>query len=148
MTIGCEGYRMSRRAFVGAATGTFLGLSVRNLVALAGTDHAAKAEHVILFWNGGGMSHLVVQLRPAPGRGPAAFVPRNDGGVFPVLPQQVLGEVETRARKPFRPERWVGGRHPVGADQDGIPCSTVRPRVSDYAGIAPDCGPELLGVRD
>jgi hypothetical protein len=47
---GCEGYRLSRRAFVGAAAGTFLGMSVRNLLAFAGSDHAATAEHVILFW--------------------------------------------------------------------------------------------------
>jgi hypothetical protein len=67
MFMGCEGYRLSRRAFVGAATGTFLGLSVRNLLALAGSDHKAKAEHVILFWNGGGMSHLDT-WDPKPGR--------------------------------------------------------------------------------
>ena len=63
----CEGYKLSRRNFLGAAGGTFLGLSVRNLIALAGTDHAAKAEHVILFWNGGGMSHLDT-WDPKPGR--------------------------------------------------------------------------------
>jgi hypothetical protein len=67
MLMGCDGYKLSRRAFVGAATGTFLGLSVRNLLALAGTDHAATAEHVILFWNGGGMSHLDT-WDPKPGR--------------------------------------------------------------------------------
>ena len=30
----------------------------RNLIARAGTDRKATAEHVILFWNGGGMSHI------------------------------------------------------------------------------------------
>src|SRR3954470_2868400 len=64
---GCEGYRLSRRAFVGAAAGTFLGMHVRSLLALAGTDGKASAEHVILFWNGGGMSHLDT-FDPKPGR--------------------------------------------------------------------------------
>jgi hypothetical protein len=55
---GCTGYRLSRRTFVGAAAGTFLGMNVRTLVARAGEDRKATAEHVILFWNGGGMSHI------------------------------------------------------------------------------------------
>ncbi|MDB5306116.1 MAG: hypothetical protein JWO38_318 [Gemmataceae bacterium] len=63
----CPGYRLSRRAFVGAAAGTFLGMNVRALVARAGEDHAATAEHVILFWNGGGMSHIDT-FDPKPGR--------------------------------------------------------------------------------
>ena len=67
MFMGCEGYKLSRRAMLGAATASFLGLSVRNLFALAGTDHKATAEHVILFWNGGGMSHIDT-FDPKPGR--------------------------------------------------------------------------------
>ena len=64
---GCTGYRLSRRDFAGAAAGTFLGMNVRALVARAGEDHKATAEHVILFWNGGGMSHIDT-FDPKPGR--------------------------------------------------------------------------------
>src|SRR6188474_2370358 len=96
MFTGCEGYKMSRRSFVGAATGTFLGLHVRNLVALAGTDHAPTAEHVILFWNGGGMSHIDT-WDPKPGRptaGELSPVKTSVPGleiseIFPTLAQQM-----------------------------------------------------------
>lgn len=64
---GCFGYRMSRRSILGASSGLFLGLGVKNLVARAGTDHKPTAEHVILFWNGGGMSHIDT-FDPKPGR--------------------------------------------------------------------------------
>lgn len=64
---GCPGYRLSRRAFVGAAAGTFLGMNIRTLVARAGEDRKATAEHVILFWNGGGCSHIDT-FDPKPGR--------------------------------------------------------------------------------
>ena len=57
MSMSCFGYKLSRRSMLKASVGTFLGLQVRDLVALAGTSHAATAEHVILFWHGGGMSH-------------------------------------------------------------------------------------------
>jgi len=51
-----------------AASGaTLLGFHVRDLLAHAGKDHAAKAENVILFWNGGGMSHIDT-WDPKPGR--------------------------------------------------------------------------------
>ena len=51
-----------------AASGaTILGLHVKDLLALEGTSHAAKAEHVVLFWNGGGMSHIDT-WDPKPGR--------------------------------------------------------------------------------
>jgi hypothetical protein len=63
----CNGYRLSRRTFVGAAAGTFLGMNVRTLVARAGEDRKASAEHVILFWNGGGMTHIDT-FDPKPGR--------------------------------------------------------------------------------
>ncbi|HEX3151830.1 MAG TPA: DUF1501 domain-containing protein [Gemmataceae bacterium] len=63
----CSGYRLSRRAFVGAAAGTFLGMNVKTLVARAGGDGKQTAEHVILFWNGGGMSHIDT-FDPKPGR--------------------------------------------------------------------------------
>ncbi|OWK35642.1 DUF1501 domain-containing protein [Fimbriiglobus ruber] len=66
-SIACPGYRMNRRMFVGAAAGTFLGMNVKTLVARAGTEGKTTAEHVILFWNGGGMSHIDT-FDPKPGR--------------------------------------------------------------------------------
>lgn len=66
-SLACSGYRLSRRMFVGAAAGTFLGMNVRALMARAGEDRKATAEHVILFWNGGGMSHIDT-FDPKPGR--------------------------------------------------------------------------------
>ena len=63
----CEGYKLSRRAMLGATSASLLGLSVRNLLALEGSSHAATAEHVILFWNGGGMTHIDT-WDPKPGR--------------------------------------------------------------------------------
>ncbi|MDA1229750.1 MAG: DUF1501 domain-containing protein [Planctomycetota bacterium] len=65
----CFDYKMTRRSMLGAAaaTATFMGFSVRQLLALEGTSHAPKAEHVILFWNGGGMSHIDT-WDPKPGR--------------------------------------------------------------------------------
>lgn len=66
-SFSCQNYKISRRAMLGASAGLFLGLNVRELVARAGEDHAASAEHVILFWNGGGMSHIDT-WDPKPGR--------------------------------------------------------------------------------
>src|SRR5207244_7106878 len=65
--MSCLDYRITRRSLLGAASGTFLGLQVRNLLAFAGTSHKPLAEHVILFWNGGGMSHIDT-WDPKPGR--------------------------------------------------------------------------------
>jgi hypothetical protein len=50
-----------------AGTASLLGMSVRDLVAATGTDHAPVAENVVLFWCGGGMSHLDT-WDPKPGR--------------------------------------------------------------------------------
>ena len=66
-SIACNGYRMNRRTFGGAAAGLFLGMNIRTLVARTGEDHKTSAEHVILFWNGGGMSHIDT-FDPKPGR--------------------------------------------------------------------------------
>ena len=62
-------HQMSRRAMIGgmAAGATFFGFPLRQLLAMEGTSHAPKAEHVILFWNGGGMSHIDT-WDPKPGR--------------------------------------------------------------------------------
>src|SRR5580698_3953048 len=66
-SLACADYRLSRRAFSGAAAGLFLGMNVRTLVARADETKKATAEHVILFWNGGGMSHIDT-FDPKPGR--------------------------------------------------------------------------------
>ena len=63
----CHGYRMSRRSMLGASGATLFGLQIADLLAHAGTAEQAKAEHVIFFWNGGGMSHLDT-WDPKPGR--------------------------------------------------------------------------------
>ena len=67
MLTGCRDYHLSRRAFMGASSATLLGMSVKGLLAASGKDHEAQAEHVILFWNGGGMSHIDT-WDPKPGR--------------------------------------------------------------------------------
>lgn len=64
---GCRDYKLTRRAMLSAGGATILGLQVRHLLAFAGTDHAPQAEHVVFFWNGGGMSHLDT-WDPKPGR--------------------------------------------------------------------------------
>ncbi len=68
-TPGCPGYFFSRRSILGAAGGAILGLSMKSLVHAAATQAAAdaKADHVILFWLGGGMSHIDT-WDPKPGR--------------------------------------------------------------------------------
>ena len=63
----CLEYKISRRALMGSMGATFLGFPIKQLLALEGSDHPAKAEHVILFWNGGGMSHIDT-WDPKPGR--------------------------------------------------------------------------------
>ena len=67
MSMSCRDYKITRRAMLGATGATILGFSVRDLLANAGKSHAATAEHVILFWNGGGMTHLDT-WDPKPGR--------------------------------------------------------------------------------
>lgn len=64
---GCRDYHLTRRSLLAASGATFLGMNLGNLLAASGKDHAAKAEQVILFWNGGGMSHIDT-WDPKPGR--------------------------------------------------------------------------------
>ena len=65
----CHDYAVTRRRFIqgAAGTATLLGMPVGHLLAAKGTAMPAKAEHVILFWNGGGMSHIDT-WDPKPGR--------------------------------------------------------------------------------
>jgi len=65
--MACAGYFATRRAMLAATGASILGMPVRHLLANAGKDHVQKAEHVILFWNGGGMTHLDT-WDPKPGR--------------------------------------------------------------------------------
>lgn len=65
--MSCLDYKMTRRSMLAASSATLLGMQVRHLLAYAGSSHEAKAEHVILFWNGGGMTHLDT-WDPKPGR--------------------------------------------------------------------------------
>lgn len=65
----CTDFAVSRRRFLQQFGGSaaLLGMPVNRLMASLGTDHAPKAEAVILFWNGGGMSHID-SWDPKPGR--------------------------------------------------------------------------------
>jgi hypothetical protein len=81
---------------LGATGATILGMQVRHLLAYAGTAGEQKAEHVILFWNGGGMSHIDT-WDPKPGRptqGEFEPIDTSVPGVqiseiFPMLSQQM-----------------------------------------------------------
>lgn len=94
--MSCTGYKVSRRAMLGATGATILGLSVKDLLAYAGNDHKATAENVILFWNGGGMSHIDT-WDPKPGRptaGELAPIKTNVAGIeiseiFPEVAKQM-----------------------------------------------------------
>jgi hypothetical protein len=65
----CEDYKITRRRMMmqSAAGATLMGMPIGQLMAASGRDHAAKCEHVILFWNSGGMSHIDT-WDPKPGR--------------------------------------------------------------------------------
>ena len=65
----CSDYALTRRRFLHgfAGTATLLGMPVSQLLSAGGKDGPVKAEHVILFWNGGGMSHIDT-WDPKPGR--------------------------------------------------------------------------------
>lgn len=64
---GLQEFRFARRSLLAAGGASILGMNVCDLLAATGKDHPAKAEHVILFWNGGGMSHIDT-WDPKPGR--------------------------------------------------------------------------------
>jgi hypothetical protein len=67
MRNGCRDYHMTRRSMLGATGASLLGMHVGSLLARADVAQAARAEHVILFWCGGGMSHIDT-WDPKPGR--------------------------------------------------------------------------------
>ncbi len=70
MNNGCPSYHLTRRAFLkygSLGIGTMLGMRVGDLVALAAEANQRAADHVILLWMGGGMSHIDT-FDPKPGR--------------------------------------------------------------------------------
>jgi len=67
MSKGCLDYQMTRRRMLGISSATLLGMPIAQMLAHAGETKKAKCEHVILFWNGGGMSHIDT-WDPKPGR--------------------------------------------------------------------------------
>lgn len=96
--IACPDYYRSRRHFLktAGASATLLGMPISKLLSLAGTARPATAEHVILFWMGGGMSHLDT-WDPKPGRPTQGeFSPINTAAdgiqiseIFPQLAKQM-----------------------------------------------------------
>jgi hypothetical protein len=66
--VGCLDYHCTRRQMLKTVGAILLGMPVTRLLAMAGTSALpARAQHVILFWMGGGMSHLDT-WDPKPGR--------------------------------------------------------------------------------
>ena len=64
--MSCSDYHFTRRRVLQTFSASLLGMPVSQLVANT-KPNRAKAEHVILFWNSGGMSHLDT-WDPKPGR--------------------------------------------------------------------------------
>lgn len=62
----CNDYQFTRRRMLKLFSASMLGMPISRLMAEA-VPGKAKAEHVILFWNSGGMSHLDT-WDPKPGR--------------------------------------------------------------------------------
>jgi len=81
---------------LGISSATLLGMPIAQMLARAGETKKAKCEHVIIFWNGGGMSHIDT-WDPKPGRPVAGeFNPINtsaDGiqisSIFPTVAKQM-----------------------------------------------------------
>jgi len=108
--MGCLGYRQSRRTFMGAAAaGTFLGMNIKSLIARAGEDHKPSAEHVILFWNSGGMSHIDT-WDPKPGRPVAGEFTPIKTDVSGLQISEIFPEVAKRM-KHIALVRSVGGKN-------------------------------------
>ena len=96
MSKGCIDYQMTRRRMLQMSSASLLGMPIANMLARAGETKKATCDHVILFWNGGGMSHIDT-WDPKPGRPVAGeFDPIDtsaDGiqisGIFPKLAKQM-----------------------------------------------------------
>ena len=96
MSTGCLDYQITRRRMMQLSSATLLGMPIASMLAKAGETNKATCEHVILFWNGGGMSH-VDTWDPKPGRevqGEFDAIPTSADGVqissiFPKLAKQM-----------------------------------------------------------
>lgn len=64
---GCDDYHLTRRRMLGLFGASMLGMPISRLLADFGSTRASTADHVVLFWNSGGMSHLDT-WDPKPGR--------------------------------------------------------------------------------
>ena len=64
--MSCKDYQFTRRKMLKTFSASMLGMPVSQLLAKSDSNKA-QAEHVILFWNSGGMSHLDT-WDPKPGR--------------------------------------------------------------------------------
>ncbi|MDG0993137.1 MAG: DUF1501 domain-containing protein [Akkermansiaceae bacterium] len=64
--MSCNDYLYTRRRALKAFSASILGIPLNQILANTNSNNA-KAEHVILFWNSGGMSHLDT-WDPKPGR--------------------------------------------------------------------------------
>lgn len=64
--MSCSDYQLTRRRMLKTFSASLLGMPVSQLLAQDASSKA-QAEHVILFWNSGGMSHLDT-WDPKPGR--------------------------------------------------------------------------------
>jgi hypothetical protein len=64
--MSCSDYQYTRRRMLKTFSASLLGMPANQLLA-QGASSKAQAEHVILFWNSGGMSHLDT-WDPKPGR--------------------------------------------------------------------------------
>lgn len=86
---------MNRKVFLRTATATLLGMPVSHLLSKT-PSHQPKADHVILFWNSGGMSHIDT-WDPKPGRptqGPFDAINTSADGIqiselFPTVANQM-----------------------------------------------------------
>ncbi|MBT4223680.1 MAG: DUF1501 domain-containing protein [Opitutae bacterium] len=94
---GCKEYHVNRRQVIqGAGVATLLGMPIRNLLAQKGAVRPPTADHVILFRNGGGMTHIDT-WDPKPGRptaGPFNAINTSADGIqiseiFPQLARQM-----------------------------------------------------------
>lgn len=63
----CNDYLTTRRRMIGLFGASMLGMPISRLLADIAVTRKATADHVILFWNNGGMSHLDT-WDPKPGR--------------------------------------------------------------------------------
>src|SRR3989441_8488741 len=91
---------------------------------------------------------LAVQLGVAELATASGFIARHERGVRVAPPQQVLGEVEARAREPPWPLGRVGGSHATQSDPHGFPRLAPRLLGGNHPAEAPHGGPEPVGGRD